>query len=117
MSETREQFRERIGAVAYEANKHKHEVENSYGEHVRYTEIPWQDLDSYIEYLVSGIGYNPGIPEQGEWKDAAEAVAAQVLRDVIAMLEDRGYEADFSSATPEGDVYHFASERGIDLSE
>lgn len=82
MTETREEFRDRIRSIMISAA------------------------------LASDFPDNTG----GQLADAAEAVAAQVLRDIAVLLVSEADDDD-NVWMPWVDIDEFAKERGINLSE
>ena len=96
MSETHEQFRERMGFVNYMgALAHVDAGE---------ARADWNDESQFT---------------QDAHKDAAEAGYAQALREVMGLMREREIAAgDFAVTVPavtDDDLLTFAAERGIDL--
>ena len=116
MSETREQFRERIGKVAYETHSHEYEEESLFGDILKTVRVPWERLPEYLKYINESVGDVEEITTVQQWQDAAEAVYAQALRDVLSGEGDYFDKDQVSSRRLVYDyLMWFAAERGIEV--
>lgn len=104
MAETREQYRQKLSKVYDDTFESARES--------AFDSAPTRNID--------GVGYVPiGLLieiEEEAASDAAEAVAAQVLRDIAVLLVSEADDDD-NVWMPWVDIDEFAKERGINLSE